>query len=77
MFCFNQNFSADLFCFNQKLVGFFGLNTIFISGEEVGGVGEAHPIWGLEDPQLLCPIRSEVVEQFSIGFADVHIQIMV
>ena len=38
---------------------------------------KATPMWGLEDPQLLRPIRSEVVERFSIGFADVHIQIMV
>ena len=34
-------------------------------------------MWGLEDSQLFGPIRSEVVERFSITFADVHIQIMV
>ena len=67
MFCFNQNFQSDLFCFNQKSVGFFGLNTICISGEEMA----------LEDSQLLCPIWGEIVEQFSISFDDIHIQIMV
>ena len=34
-------------------------------------------MWDLEDSQLLCPIRSEIVEQFRITFADIHIQIMV
>ena len=38
---------------------------------------KAPSVLGLDDPQLLCPIRSEVVERFSITFADVHIQIMV
>ncbi len=35
------------------------------------------PMVGLEDPQLFGPMRSEVVEQFGITFADIHIQIMV
>ena len=43
----------------------------------MGGMVTDHPLWVLEDPQLLCPIGSEVVEQFSIGFDDIHIQIMV
>lgn len=38
---------------------------------------KATPMWGLEDPQLLCPIRCKVVERFGIGFTDIHIQIMV
>ena len=38
---------------------------------------KAPSVLGLEDPQILRPIRSEVVERFGITFADVHIQIMV
>ena len=38
---------------------------------------KATPMWGLDDPQLFGPIRCEIVERFGIGFADVHIQIMV
>jgi hypothetical protein len=36
-----------MFCFNQKSVGFFGLNTIFISGEEMGGDGNSPSHMGI------------------------------
>ena len=40
--------------------------------------GDEGPTDGsLDDPQFFGPIRSEVVEGFSITFADIHIQIMV
>ena len=38
---------------------------------------KAPSVLGLDDPQFFGPIRSEVVEGFSITFADIHIQIMV
>jgi len=58
---------------------FGGIHTVFNKEERRGGGGgtKAPPMWGLEDSQLFGPIRSEVVEGFGIGFADVHIQIMV
>ena len=53
-FLIEHNLLGRTLFISLKNGGFFGLNTISISGEEMGGVGEAHPIWGLEDPQLLC-----------------------
>ena len=51
---------------------------VFNKKQRRGGVGTKAPsVLGLDDPQLLRPIRSEVVERFGITFADVHIQIMV
>ena len=42
-----------------------------------GGGDEGHTDGDLEDPQLLCFWRSQIVKRFRISFADIHIQIMV